>query len=56
VQESNSVLPDTTGKVIFYGGGVVFYRFVAGDAGYVGDNPAGFSTAAIEDQDFWYTH
>jgi len=46
---SNSVLlgPQQVGD--FYGGGVVFYRFVAGDAGYVAGQSHGL-IAAIVDQ------
>jgi hypothetical protein len=52
---SNSVLP-TQQLGEFYGGGVVFYRFVAGDAGYVAGQSHGL-IAAIEDQSSgirWY--
>ena len=46
---SNSVLPGPQQVGDFYGGGVVFYRFVAGDAGYVAGQSHGL-IAAIVDQ------
>jgi hypothetical protein len=53
---SNSVLPGPQQVGDFYGGGVIFYRFVAGDAGYVAGQSHDL-IAAIVDQSSgirWY--